>query len=445
MLAMRVDPLRTMDELVATHGDVVELKVPGDTFLLVAAADAAEQILKPPDPERMHKGHAIQRVKRILGNGLLTADGPGYLRRRRLAQPAFQPRTLDAYVPTTVAHVAELVDSLGSGDIVDVEQAMDRLTLRIAGITMFGVELGEERERRIHDALRVVRASFVPGLHPLAPMLEHLPLPIVRRFERAKADLIEIVDWIIAQRRADPNADQRTDVLSLLLGSKDADGSGLSDTELRDEAMVLLLAGHETTANALAWASYLLAATPDAQARMQAHIDEVLAGVDAPDASHVPQLTFARAAFTEALRLYPSGSVVARRTLDPLDLRWCDPDGAPRAMHVRAGTEIMLSQWNVQRDRRTWGDDADAYRPERMLDPANERRHRASFLAFGGGRRTCIGRAFATQQATITLAMLARRFRFELQPGMELPGRDRVETGFILRPLDGMHLVVRER
>jgi cytochrome P450 len=310
---------------------------------------------------------------------------------------------------------------------------------------MFGVELGEERERRIHDALRIVRASFVPGLHPLAPMLEHLPLPIVRRFERAKSDLIEIVDWIIAQRRADPHAADRTDVLSLLLGSSDADGSGLSDDELRDEAMVLLLAGHETTANALAWASYLLAATPDAQARLQAQVDEVLAGADLPDASHVPQLTYARAAFTEALRLYPSGSVVARRTLDPLELAWHDPDGTPRAAHVRAGTEIMLSQWNVQRDVRTWGDDADSYRPERMLDPASERRHRMSFLAFGGGRRVCIGRAFATQQATITLAMLARRFRFELQPGMELPSRDRVETGFILRPRDGMHLVVRER
>ncbi|MCW2920394.1 MAG: cytochrome [Thermoleophilia bacterium] len=445
MLSMRVDPLRTMDELVAEFGDVVELKVPGDTFLLVAAADAAEQLLKPPDPERMRKGHAIQRVKRVLGNGLLTADGPGYLRRRRLAQPAFQPRTLDAYVPTTVEHVSQLVGSLTSGDVLDVEQAMDRLTLRIAGHTMFGVELGEERERRIHEALGVVRASFVPGLHPLAPMLEHLPLPIVRRFERAKADLVEIVDWIIAQRHADPKAAERTDVLSLLLGSKDADGTGLSDTELRDEAMVLLLAGHETTANALAWTSYLLAATPHAQAELQAQVDAVLADAEAPDASHVPQLTYARAAFTEALRLYPSGSVVARRSLDPLDMTWTDPDGSPRRMHVRAGTEIMMSQWNVQRDVRTWGEDAAVYRPERMLDQANEARHRHSFLAFGGGRRVCIGRAFATQQATITLAMLARRFRFELQPGMELPSRDRVETGFILRPRDGMHLVVRER
>ncbi len=445
LLAMRTRPLETMDSLVAEHGGVVELRIPGQSYVLVAEPDAIEQVLKPPHPDRMHKGQAIQRVRRILGDGLLTADGPGYLRRRRLAQPAFQPRRLDAYVPTMVRHASAARDSIEPGATFDVEAAMDRMALRVAGEAMFGVELDDEREATIHRALADVRACFIPGLHPLAPMLERFPLPIVRRFERAKRDLVGIVDWIIAERRRDPGADARTDLLSLLLGATDEDGSSLSDDELRDEAMVLLLAGHETTANALAWTLYLLAANPDAQRRLHEHVDGVLGERAVPTADDLAGLDLVRAAFDESLRLFPSGSVIARRTLEPLTLAWTGRDGEARRADIRPGTEFMLSQWTPQHDRRWYGDDADAFRPERMLEGTSRGRHRYAFVAFGGGRRVCIGRAFARQQATIAIATLLGAYRFELPPGTDLPSRDRVEIGFTLRPLGGMHLIAHHR
>lgn len=445
LLAMRVRPLETMDSLVAEHGGVVELRIPGAVYLLVAEPDAIEQVLKPPDPEAVHKGQAIQRARRILGDGLLTADGPGYLRRRRLAQPAFQPRRLGAYVAVMVRHAGEACDAIVPGETIDIEAAMDAMALRVAGEAMFGVEFDASREARIHAALAQVRSCFIPGLHPLAPMLERLPLPIVRRFERAKRELLEMVDWIIEARRRDPEASSRTDLLSLLLAATDDDGSSLSDAELRDEAMVLLLAGHETTANALAWTMYLLAANHAAQERLHEHVRGVLGGRDEPEEDDLPRLELVRAAFDEALRLFPSGSVIARRTLEPLDLTWDDRAGETHGHRVAAGTEIMLSQWTSQHDRRWYGDDAEAFRPERMLDAAARSRHRYAFVAFGGGRRVCIGRAFARQQATIAVSMLLARYRFELPPGTEPPARNRVEIGFTLRPLGGMRLIAAPR
>jgi cytochrome P450 len=445
LLAMRTRPLETMDALAVEHGGVVELRIPGQSYVLVCEPDVIEQVLKPPDPDRMHKGQAIQRVKRILGDGLLTADGEGYLRRRRLAQPAFQPRRLDAYVEAMVRHARETCDAIDAGATTDIERAMDSMALRVAGEAMFGVELVGEREQRIHEALAVVRECFIPGLHPLAPMLEHLPLPIVRRFERAKRELVATVDWIIAARRADPAADERTDLLSMLLRARDESGGALSDRELRDEAMVLLLAGHETTANALAWTCYLLAANPGAQAQVHAQVAEVLGDRTEPTAEDLDRLEFVRAAFDESLRLFPSGSVIARRTLDPITLEWTDPAGVERRAEIAAGSEFMLSQWVPQHDRRWYGADVETFRPERMLDADARTRHRYSFVAFGGGRRVCIGRAFARQQATIAISMLLARFALELPPGTDPPSRDRVEIGFTLRPLGGMHLVAQSR
>lgn len=445
MTSMRTDPLRTMDEVVAAHGGVVRMRIPGPDYVLVADPDAIEQVLKPPDPDRMHKGQAIQRVKRILGDGLLTNDGEDYLRRRRLAQPAFQPRRLDAYVATMARHAADLRDCVSPGETFHVDTATDRMALRVAGEAMFGVAFDAEREQGIAEALEVVRSCFVPGLHPLAPVLEHFPLPIVRRFERSKRFLVDTVDWIIAGRHADPTAAECTDLLSLLLAARDDDGTGYGDTELRDEALVLLLAGHETTANALAWTLYLLAADPDAQARLHARVGEVLGERTEVVADDLDSLELVRAAFLEALRLFPSGSVLARRTLEPLALRWTDQGGEQRAATIAAGAELMVSQWVPQRDPARWGDDAATFRPERMLGSASDRRHRYSYLAFGGGRRVCIGRAFALQLATIALATFLARWRVELPEGVEPPTRDGVEIGFTLRPRGGMRLVAHER
>ena len=166
---------------------------------------------------------------------------------------------------------------------------------------------------------------------------------------------------------------------------------------------------------------------------------------DTPTGDDLPALELVRAAFDESLRLFPSGSVIARRTLDPIDLAWTAADGRTRSATVAAGTEIMISQWCPQHDERWYGGDVNEFRPERMLDEDARRRHRYSFVAFGGGRRVCIGRAFARQQATIAISMLLARYRLELPPGVKPPSRDRVEIGFTLRPLGGMRLVAHER
>jgi cytochrome P450 len=278
-------------------------------------------------------------------------------------------------------------------------------------------------------AVDAIMDHYANPLVQLVSSYHRLPLPGNRRFREAKRRLDAILYPIIAQRRADGGAD-RGDLLSMLLSAQDQDGTRMTDLQLRDELMTLFLAGHETTANALAWTFFLLSNSPEVDARLGDEIRTVLGG-RAPGLADIPRLAYVEHVVTESLRLYPPAWAIAREAIEPLDLR---------GFHIAKGTQVWISQWVAHRDPRFF-DDPDVFRPERWADGLAKRLPKFAYFPFGGGPRFCIGNAFAMMEATLLLATLTQRFRFEVAPGARVVPYPSIT----LRPRYGLEMRVLPR
>jgi cytochrome P450 len=310
---------------------------------------------------------------------------------------------------------------------------MTELTLAIVARTVFDVDLDSQLVRSIRQAITanepLLRRSALPG----GRLLERLPLPSNRRWNADLRNFDAMIFDLIAERRANP--EPQTDLVSLLLAARDADtGEPLSDRQIRDEAVTLLLAGHETTANALAWTLYLLGTVSHAQAdgpqmRLRAELDAVLAG-RLPAIDDVPRLPYTTAVVHEALRLYPPAWLIIRRLAQ--DREVC-------GYQLTAGSVLVLSPWVVHRDPRWWPA-AESFQPERWLAAADPRT-RYAYFPFGGGPRQCIGNTFAETEAVLVLATLCQHWNFSrASPAPVVP-----EALVTLRPRDGIPMTVRLR
>jgi cytochrome P450 len=286
---------------------------------------------------------------------------------------------------------------------------MMRLALGIAGKTLFGTALSAAEAEEIGAALDAALRLFRRALVPFADVVDALPLPSNRRFYRTRGRLDGMIYRMIRQRRA--SAEDTGDLLSMLLLARDAeaDGGAMSDEQVRDEAVTLLLAGHETTANALAWTWYLLARHPEAERALHAEVDAVL-GDRLPTVDDLPHLPLARAVLAESMRLFPPAWVISREALEDLEI-----DG----VRVPAGAMVFLSEWVIHRVARFW-DEPERFLPGRWLDGLAERLPRFTYFPFGGGPRMCIGEAFAWTEGTLVLATLARHWRLRLLPGQRI-------------------------
>jgi cytochrome P450 len=253
----------------------------------------------------------------------------------------------------------------------------------------------------------------------------------VRRFNRARARLDGVVYRIIDERRR--GGEDRGDLLSMLLLAEDEEGDrqGMSNEQVRDEAMTLFLAGHETTANLLAWTWYLLARNPEAERRLHAEIDAVLEDGRAPTVDDLPRLRYAEMVVSEVMRLYPPAWAVGRRAV---------ADHEAGGYHVPAGSLILVSQYVAHRDPRFWPD-PERFDPERWTPEARGQRPQFAYFPFGGGPRRCVGEAFAWMEATLILATLAARGRMRLAPGRTAETSPRIT----LRPGRGGVPVILER
>lgn len=398
----RRDPLGTLAEVARRCGPLARARFGRLEFLLVHEPEYIEQVLVVQH-HRFVKGRGIEAIRVALGDGLLTSEGELWRRQRRLAQPAFHRQRVAAYGDTMVAYARRHVEAWRDGEVRDLAAEMARLTLAIAAKTLFGVDI-EAEATRIGQALDAAMQAFVARTRSLLPLPEHWPTPTYRRFRRALAELDAIVYGIIEQRRA--AGEDTGDLLSMLMQAVDEDGSGMTPRQLRDEALTLLLAGHETTANALSWTWYLLAGHPEAAERLRRELREVLGDRD-PTADDVPRLPYAQAVIRESMRLYPPAWLLGRRSVEPFAL---GPYLFP------PGTQVLMSQWVVHRDPRFY-EEPDAFRPERWLGDLPRRLPALAYFPFGGGPRRCIGEPFALLEAVLVLAVVARRFRVELVPG----------------------------
>jgi cytochrome P450 len=319
-------------------------------------------------------------------------------------QPAFHRGRIATYAAAMVDAALATADRWTEGQELDVPAEMARLTLAAVAQTLFDADV-EGAAADIGQALTDAMGLFGALSLPFGNLVLKLPLPAVRRFRRGRARLDAEVKRILAERRADGR--DRGDLLSMLLAARDEDGQAMSDVQLRDEAMTLFLAGHETTANALAWAFHLLAENPGVELALHAELTAVLQGrrPGPEDAGRLPVTT---GVLSEALRLYPPAYVLGRRALEPVRLS----DGTL----IPEGGLAVLSPWVVHRDPR-WYPQPLRMDPDRWTAEAKAGRHRFAYFPFGAGTRSCIGEAFAWMEGTLMLAVLAGRWRLQSLPG----------------------------
>jgi len=366
----------------------------------------------------------LERARVLLGDGLLTSEGEFHKRQRRLMQPAFHRERLAGYGTTMVESACAARDRWTDGRLMDVSQEMMHLTMDIVARTLFSARVDEDADE-LGRAMSDVLELFGVILLPFSEFLEKLPLPHVRRFRRARQTLDQTIYRLIAERRA--GGQDKGDLLSMLLLARDEEGSGrgMTDTQVRDEALTLFLAGHETTANALTWAWYLLSQHHHAEARLHAELDAVLAG-RAPTFDDLSRLPFTTAVLSETLRLYPPAWAIGRRTLEDVELG---------GYLVPAGNIVLMSPFVTHRDPR-WFPDPAEFRPERWLTDDPDR-PKFSYFPFGGGARMCIGDRFAWMEGVLLLAAIGQKWRLSLAPGHPVSTR----AVITLRPRHGMKMV----
>jgi cytochrome P450 len=365
----------------------------------------------------------------------LSSDGEFWLKQRRLIQPIFLPSRIKSYGAAMVTATERLMADWKPGEKRDIHAEMMRVTLDIAAKTLFGAEVGSEA-KAVAEAMEVFQANFLSRFNSLIPLPLWIPTPANLRMRRAVNCLDEILFRIIAQRRRElPSPSGKGegpgDLLSLLLQARDEHGGGgMDDKQLRDEAMTLFLAGHETTALTLSWAWYLLAQHPLAEQRLLSEIDAVLQG-RTPTVDDWPRLKFTEMVALESMRLYSPAYVLGREAIADCEIA---------GYHVPRGTTMMMSQWVVHRDPRFW-DEPEQFRPERWEEEKVKSMPKFAYFPFGGGPRVCIGQQFAMMEMALILATIAQRFRYRIEPGMTAT----LQASFTLRPARGIPGLIEPR
>jgi cytochrome P450 len=424
---LRRDPLKVYLDAADRYGDITRMKVGGYCGYQLCNPDHIKHVLQDNYPG-YRKSPLYERLKDGLGNGLVTSEGAFWLRQRRLAQPAFHRERLAGFTSMMADAAGRLVDRWGpiaaAGEPIDVVDHMMRVTQEIIVRTMFSTDLGADAEV-VNRTWPVINRHIGESFWSLG-FERWLPTPSNRRFRRALGELDAVVYRIIQTRRAAPMA--QPDLLSMFLEATDEEtGERMNDTQVRDEVMTMLLAGHETTSLALAWTWYLLSKHPDAGRRVAREAVGVLDG-RAPTFDDVARLRFTRMVLEEAMRLYPPAWGFSRQALE---------DDHVAGYRIPRGSLVFVIPFVVHRRRALWPDpetfDPDRFAPERAAS-----RHRFSYFPFGGGPRACIGNHFALTEALVILAMVARQYRLDLVPG------HRVEPQALitLRPRDGMRMTI---
>ena len=353
------------------------------------------------------KRFACDKVRPVLGNGLLTNEGESWLRQRRLLQPAFQSQRLlplaETMVQLTVALMDEWEKKHARGEAIDISAEMMTLTLRIVATTLFGVDIHGDTAR-IGEAMAVLLGEANRRVMSLTGIREKLPGARRNEFAEAKASLDDLVYRIITERERRPTRES-SDLLTELLALRDENRRAMSRTQLRDELVTLLVAGHETTAGTLGWAFYLLARNPWAWRRLRAEVTSVV-GDRAPTQEDLAGLGYTRMVLDETMRLYPPGWVLVREAEERTTLS---------GFEIPARSVVAVCPYLLHRDARYW-ESPEGFDPERFATETSASRPRFAYLPWSAGPRMCIGKAFATMEMSLIVAAITQRFQLDLVP-----------------------------
>jgi cytochrome P450 len=421
-------PLEFFRELKENFGDAARFTLFNEKIILFSNPALINEVLVTKQ-NSFRKGKALEGARVFLGNSLLVSEGDEHKRQRRLIQPAFHRGRIAGYAQIMAEKTRTWADAQHAGVEIDLAVEMNRLTLAVVAATLFGSEVDAEA-RDIAQSLTVVISNFNRMLLPLWRYWRYLPTAQNLELRRAEQALNATIYRLISHRRQDGR--DHGDLLSMLLAAEDADNpqKRLTDVEIRDQALTLFIAGHETTANALAWTWHLLTQHEAVRAKMKAEIDTVLGPDRLPGLEDVARLPYTTAVFSESMRLFPPVWVVGRRALEDVTIG---------EYEVPRRTIVVTSQYLVHRDERYWPEPLE-FRPERWLDEAAQAaRPKFAYFPFGGGGRVCIGDAFAWTEGVILLAVMARRWRFEAVPGHPIE----INPTVTLRPKHGLKMIVR--
>jgi cytochrome P450 len=404
------DTLGFLRRTAQTYGDIASLPLGSQRMILVSHPALIEDVLVTQG--RIFPKEDITQMRNstdylLFGTGLLTSNGDFWLRQRRMAQPAFHRQRIASYAEAMVRHTQQMLAQWQPGQELDLHEAMMEVTLHIVAETLFGADTTADAQA-IGQALGTVMDVSADTVGQPFQIPTYIPTPNNLRFRCAVNRLDAIIGRMIQERRA--SGEDRGDLLSMLLHARDEDGSGMNDKQVRDEAMTLFLAGHETTALALSWAGYLLATNPAVMTRLRTELTTVLQGRP-PTLADLPQLPYTGLVLKETMRIYPPAWTLSTRSASQTT--------TVGGFQVRQGDLVMLSPWVTHRDPR-WFAEPELFRPERWEDGLEQRLPRFAYFPFGGGQRLCIGQSFAMMEATLILALLCQRYEFSLLPGQQI-------------------------
>lgn len=418
---IRRDPLGFYERCAAEYGDLVRTRVLHLQTVQVGDPELIEEVLVKHN-DKLVKPFDFRELRRILGDGLLTSEGKLWRRQRTLMQPSFRNDKIRQFGEIMVRRTAERLDGWKDGETIELSDEMQRITLEVVCEALFGVGI-EERAPIVADALDHFMTQFEKLFTAAVPLPLWFPTPGNIRAYRAMRKLDAVLFEIVAEGRARNGGE---DLLSRLLGATDDEG-GMSDKQLRDELITMVLAGHETTGLALSWTGLLLAKNPDVVTKLQAELREVLGDRDAT-AADMRSLKYTRHIVDEAMRLYPPAWAIGREVKEPIELG---------GYLLPKKTQIFMMPWVTQRDGRFFEDPL-AFRPERWDGPAPPK---YAYFPFSGGARSCIGMHFAVMEAVLVLATVAQRFEFSLDEGHPIE----LQPAITLRPRHGIRVQLKKR
>ncbi len=426
---VRRDPLSFFARLCEEGGDAVRFNLAGNKVLMLNKAEHIKHVLQD-NHANYHKSKFYKPLYPILGKGIFTAEGDAWLRQRRLAVKAVQGPELRHMHGAMTAAISEMLDRWqllsARGEAVDIVPEMMRVTLDILLRSLFSVSLDDQRDP-VHDALAVALQHAERRIWSLASVPDWVPTPANFGNRRALAALDELVARILDDRLRHPG--KHRDFLSSLLEARPADIDEAAYRKLlRDEILSMILAGHETTANALAWTWYLLSKHPLVAQDVQTEIETVLGGAE-PTLDDATRLGFTRMVFQEAMRLYPPVWTISRDAV---------ADDRIGDMEIAGGSSVMICAYAVHRRKEYWPN-PEGFDPWRFAPEAEAARHRFCYFPFSMGPRNCLGRHFAIMEAMLIVPMVLQKFRLDLVPGHPVAP----EPMITLRPKDGIRVRIR--
>jgi cytochrome P450 len=432
LLKARKDPAGFLVEMRKKYGNVVQFPLPILPVYLVSHPDDVDQVMRVNAKNYGKRTIQYENLALVTGDGLLAADTQSWKRQRKLIQPAFHHEAIMRVGPDTVLVTERMInkwEKLAPNSIIDIDDDMMHSALEIVGRSLFGSDLAGDVEKTAQatlDALDVIVArARTPITFP-----KWIPTRNNRKLAKALKQLNSSVSRILEERKkitGQPGIDRDVDMLDLLLATHDEDG-GLDSQELRDQIVTFIVAGHETVASSLTWTWWLLGSHPEVQKKVQAEVDQVLKG-NKPSVKDVELLIYTKAVVDEALRVYPPGWVVSRRSLEKDTLGGFD---------IPENAVVIVSPWTTHRHPDAW-ENAEEFKPERFLPEAPTPK-KGTYLPFGIGPRMCIGKDFAILESVLMIAQIAQQWN--LTPAGEEP----IPRALVMvRPAGGLPMYLNKR